>query len=261
MKLGRFLGNLGIDPRVAVLAAGGLMPYLRDRRDFYGQVKGSGSEFRLARTRPHLADRRDKAGTARGHYFHQDLLVAQRIYAAAPRKHVDVGSRVDGFISHVAAFRTIEVHDIRPLETSASQIDFICRDVTDADPAFDDYCDSLSCLHALEHFGLGRYGDAVEYYAYKDGLDNLVRMLQPGGTLYLSVPVSRDQRIEFNAHRVFSIPYLLELATERGLSLIDLSIVNDAGDLLVGVHADAAGIARTFDLSHGCAIMTLRSAK
>lgn len=24
------------------------------------------------------------------------------------------------------------------------------------------YCDSLSCLHALEHFGLGRYGDPID---------------------------------------------------------------------------------------------------
>ena len=31
------------------------------------------------------------------------------------------------------------------------------------DSALGGYCDSLSCLHALEHFGLGRYGDAVDF--------------------------------------------------------------------------------------------------
>ena len=39
------------------------------------------------------------------------------------------------------------------------------------------------------------------------GFENLVSMLNPGGTLYLSVPISSEQRIEFNAHRVFSIAH------------------------------------------------------
>ena len=39
------------------------------------------------------------------------------IYAARPEKHVDVGSRVDGFVAHVASFREIEVFDVRPIAT------------------------------------------------------------------------------------------------------------------------------------------------
>jgi len=62
----------------------------------------------------------------------------------------------------------------------------------------------------MEHFGLGRYGDPVNYDGYLLGLNNLYQILKIGGKLYFSVPIG-PQRIEFDAHRVFSLSYLLEL--------------------------------------------------
>jgi len=53
-----------------------------------------------------LTDRFDPGGDASGHYFHQDLIVARRIFERDPRKHVDVGSRIDGFVAHLAVFRS-----------------------------------------------------------------------------------------------------------------------------------------------------------
>ena len=70
-------------------------------------------------------------------------------------------------------------------------------------------CDSVSSLHAIEHFGLGRYGDPLCWDGHVRGLDNLTRLLKVGGKLYFSVPIG-EQRIEFNAHRVFSIQWLLD---------------------------------------------------
>ena len=97
-----------------------------------------------------------KAGSAAGQYFHQDLLIAQRIFEAKPARHVDVASRIDGFVAHLGVFRQVEVFDIRPLTTSARNIIFRRCDLTaDIEPEFVDYCDFISCLHALEHFGLG----------------------------------------------------------------------------------------------------------
>ena len=46
-----------------------------------------------------LNDYDANAGRAKGHYFHQDLLVAKFINESNPRRHVDIGSRVDGFIA------------------------------------------------------------------------------------------------------------------------------------------------------------------
>ena len=46
------------------------------------------------------------------------------------------------------------------------------------------------------------------------GLDNLHRALKQDGKLYLSTPIG-PQRIEFNAHRVFAVSYLLDCIAER----------------------------------------------
>ena len=85
--------------------------------------------------------------------------MARRIYENNPDIHFDVGFRVDGFVVHVAAFRKIKVVDIRPQASQIKNIEFLQADMMS--PVSDSLvacCDSLSCLHALEHFGLGRYG-------------------------------------------------------------------------------------------------------
>jgi hypothetical protein len=56
-----------------------------------------------------LKDYNEQAGSASGHYFHQDLLVASFIQKSSPERHIDVGSRIDGFVAHVASFRKIEI--------------------------------------------------------------------------------------------------------------------------------------------------------
>jgi len=58
----------------------------------------------------------------RGHYFHQDLLIAREIYKNNPVKHIDIGSRIDGFVAHVAVFREIEIFDIRLQENNVKNI-------------------------------------------------------------------------------------------------------------------------------------------
>ncbi len=205
---------------------------------------------------PCLADRFVESGSAKGHYFHQDLLIARRIFLNAPDIHVDVGSRVDGFVAHVASYRKIKVIDIRPLSQGIPNIEFIQADLMQ-DPRADlvGFCDSLSCLHTIEHFGLGRYGDPIDYDGYLKGLESLIKMLKPGGRLYFSVPIGL-QRIEFNAHRVFSVTYLMELFAER-LQLTQFSFVDDAGDLHENVPLTPAAAADSFGCHYGCGIFEL----
>jgi hypothetical protein len=71
------------------------------------------------------------------------MLVAQKIFIRRPIKHVDVGSRMDGFVAHVAVFRPIEVLDIRQLTTSIKNIIFRQCDLMNLPADLEDYCDSL----------------------------------------------------------------------------------------------------------------------
>ena len=117
------------------------------------------------------------------------------------------------------------------------------------------YCDSLSSLHALEHFGLGRYGDPLKYNGHLLGLNNLHQILKKGGKLYLSVPIG-PQRIEFNAHRVFSVGYLLD--NFAGRYVIDqFSFVDDCGDLHENTPITDTGLKHNFGCTFGCGIFEM----
>jgi hypothetical protein len=205
---------------------------------------------------PCLGDRFDTGGVAAGQYFHQDLLVAQWIFEASPERHVDVGSRVDGFVAHVASFRSIEVLDLRPVATSARSIGFHQRDIMQEDPAWDECCDSLSCLHTIEHFGLGRYGDELSPDGWIVGWRNLVRMVRPGGVVYLSTMIGA-QRIEFDAHRVFAATTVLALVADT-CEVESIAYVDDLGDLHVDIDPSAQEVRGSFGCENGCLILRLR---
>jgi Caenorhabditis protein of unknown function, DUF268 len=233
-------------------AAQGVPFVIKDYFQLKKQNELAETQWKLGFTMPCFHDKYDFGGVASGDYFHQDLLVAQKIFAAQPQKHADVGSRVDGFVAHVAAFRIIEVFDIRPLNAHPKNILFKQADFMDLSDDLLEYCDSLSCLHALEHFGLGRYGDPIDLDGYRKGFENLCKMLKPSGTLYFSVPIGAE-RIEFNAHRVFSIKTVLDLAKDR-LKLIDFSYVDDRGDLYENQLLTEEAAVNSFNLHYGCGI-------
>jgi SAM-dependent methyltransferase len=185
---------------------------------------------------PCLNDFSDQAGSVGGHYFYQDLHVAQRIFSRNPERHVDIGSRIDGFVAHVASFRSIEVFDYRELLTPVPNVTFRQCNLLALPPDLSNYCDSLSCLHVIEHVGLGRYGDPIDLFGHLKALDNLATILKPGGILYLSAPFG-EERIEFNAHRVFALTTLAEMVQSK-FRLLSFSYVNDVGSFNANAHLD-----------------------
>lgn len=252
----RLLSIMGLEPRRSFTAVLALPGYLRDYLKFFDQHRRSTSGFRWGAPFPCLMDRAVQSGAAKGHYFHQDLFVANRVFMEKPERHIDVGSRVDGFVAHVASFRAIEVLDVRPLRGGLLNISFVQADLMSKLPAaLVECCDSVSCLHALEHFGLGRYGDPLDYEGHVRGIGNLAAMLKPRGKLYLSVPIG-PHRIEFNAHRVFGMNRILEIVADA-FELAAFSYVDDAGDFHPNVPVTADDAARSFGCHYGCGIFEL----
>ena len=214
--------QFGLDPLIFLHSLRGFPIYLRDwfafRKDFAGTMK----------FKPCLHDRYQEGGATKSEYFWQDLLVARAIHAAKPVKHVDIGSRVDGFVAHVASFREIEVFDVRPISTEVPGVVFCEADLMNPTSLpktlSGGYCDSLSCLHAIEHFGLGRYGDPINPQGYQRGIANMAQLLQPGGTFYLSTPIGQE-RVEFNANWVFDPRSIMRCAEEAGMTLQKLTVI------------------------------------
>ena len=179
---------------------------------------------------PCLHDWHEQAGAAKGEYFWQDLYVARKIFASNPQKHVDIGSRIDGFVAHIASFREIEVLDVRPISAMVPGVTFREIDLQAENQLKSAYCDSLSCLHALEHFGLGRYGDKIDPLGHELGLQQMLRLLRANGAFYLSVPIGKEC-LEFNAYRVLSPATVLRLAHSNGLLLTSFAYVDSTGKL------------------------------
>lgn len=256
-KLNVLFRYAGFYPMQLVNNIKGLRYWRTNRKAIKSQMTERGNKDFTLTVRPQLGDRFDTAGTMVGHYFHQDLLVAQKIHDANPIEHVDIGSRIDGFVAHLASFRKVKVFDIRPVESKVENIAFEQRDIMEFYADLEGRCESISCLHAIEHFGLGRYGDPVDVDGHTKALDNIYRYLKSGGVFYFAVPIGEHQRIEFDAHRVFSVGYLMNLFEDK-YELLNFSYVDDAGDLHKNIVLNNENKCNSFGLNYGCGIFELK---
>ena len=248
------LNFFGLNPFLLLNNIRGLPFYFHDLLTIIRQ-KNRDTTFCFGHIYPILNERFSESGTMSGHYFHQDLLIARKIFKANPKHHVDIGSRIDGFVAHVAAFREIVVFDIRPQTSKVKNIIFNKSDLMQLPGNLINFCDSVSALHSIEHFGLGRYGDLVDYNGSLKAIENIYRMLRVGGKFYFSVPIGR-QRIEFNAHRIFSVQYLLHIFKDK-FFVNSFSYVDDMGQLFEDVELARIEIEKNFSCNYGCGIFEL----
>ncbi len=84
-------------------------------------------------------------------------------------------------------------------------------------------------MHTIEHIGLGRYGDPLDAKGDLKAINELKRVVKPGGDVIFVTPVGRS-RIEFNAHRIYSFEQINEYFSP--FKLIEFSLVPDAGGLI-----------------------------
>ena len=218
----------GFNPGTLLRSIAGLPAFLSDWFKYQRLNSTPTLRLRLKDAFPILTDRYASAGHAEGHYFHQDLWAAKKIFKASPGQHLDIGSRIDGFIAHLLTFMPVTIVDIRPLVSKIDGLTYLQDDATSLSMLPTDSVQSLSSLHAAEHFGLGRYSDPIDPNACFAFINSLQRVLAPGGKLYFSVPVGRE-RVEFNAHRVFSPSTILKRFSL--LRLESFSFVGDDGTL------------------------------
>lgn len=253
-QFGIFLISFGFDPRRTLASLRFLLGYIHDLITWFVKTNASQRKKFPLRLLPTLSDRYATSGIASGHYFHQDLWAARLIYEHGPEKHIDVGSRIDGFVAHLLCFREVTVVDIRALNSKVVGLHFLQADMMADKPLLITPSPSVSCLHALEHFGLGRYGDPLNPDGWRIGMRRLAELVALNGRLYLSVPIGRPS-VEFNAQRIYHPDYILEEASINGLTLLAFSYVDDAGE----VHSERTPlsqelISRILNFTCGCGL-------
>jgi len=65
--------------------------------------------------------------------------------------------------------------------------------------------DAISSFSSIEHDGLGRYGDPINPNGDFDAISEFHFLLNPGGILYLGIPISGNQGyVEANYHRMYN---------------------------------------------------------
>jgi SAM-dependent methyltransferase len=243
--------NAGFRPLALIRALLQCPSYLSDRRII--KKLAQKSDWHWGKELPILLEKGESAGNL-GAYFLQDQIVARWLYEDQPKRHIDVGSRIDGFVGSVSVFREIEVLDIRVAPGTAHNIIFHQLNLMDELPeGWRSSTDSLSCLHTIEHFGLGRYGDPLDIDGHLKGLQQLKKMLKPGGRFYLSTPMG-PQRIEFNAHRIFSAETILNWFNE-GWRIERFAYIDDQDGVHESVDWKAATVKDSFGCRSGVAII------
>ena len=189
------LRQFGIDPIRFFNASRFMLRYLKDYASF--RVKTSNPT--KIKFLPSLNDFNDSAGAADGaaNEYAEYLLINEE----NPEKHFDVGSRVDGFIAHLLANRDVILLDIRPLPYKVPRLTVIEGNIQTESIRNAEQHTSVSSLHSIEHFGLGRYRDPIDPLGHEKGLRNLAALVKSEGTLYVSFPIG-SQIVEFNSQRI-----------------------------------------------------------
>lgn len=153
------------------------------------------------------------------HYVYHTAWAARILRDSRPEDHVDVGSMIL-FVSMVSAFMPIRHYDYRP---PAVELDGLTVGQADLQglPFADRSLASLSCMHVVEHVGLGRYGDRLDPRGDHLAMSELQRVLAPGGQLLFVVPVGQP-RVVFNAHRIYDFKQIVDAFGELKLERFDL---------------------------------------
>jgi len=162
---------------------------------------------------PTLADRGAESGAADGHYFWQDLICARWIHEQKKANHFDVGSRIDGFIAHLLTFMEVTILDVRRLNSAIPGLTVLIGNAQENLSSIVGTFESVSSLHSIEHFGLGRYGDELDHLGHEKGLLNIAECVKPEGLLYLSFPIGVEV-VEFNSQRVIHPMWAVEKLSE-----------------------------------------------
>ncbi|HMI00854.1 MAG TPA: DUF268 domain-containing protein [Pedobacter sp.] len=159
------------------------------------------------------------------HYVYHTSWAARILAQSQPNLHIDISSDLR-FVTLVSAFVPIDFYDYRPVDMALSGLSSKQGDLMSL-PFSDSSVSSISCMHVIEHIGLERYGDPLDPRGDIKAINELKRVLKPGGQLFFVVPVGGSARIQYNAHRIYTFDMISSLFAD--LILDKFALVTDDG--------------------------------
>lgn len=209
-----------------------LTPFIfGDFRKFKSKDLKPRFKLSLGDSYPELKDKTVKTSFDR-HYVYHTAWAARVVKEINPAFHTDISSSLY-FCGILSAFIPVQFYDYRPADLHLSNLSTHKGNLHHL-PFADSSVASLSCLHTIEHIGLGRYGDPIDPDGDLKAAAELKRVLARGGSLLIVVPVGKP-RIEFNAHRIYSYEQIISCFAGDGIELKEFSFIpeTDAGGGLV----------------------------
>lgn len=179
------------------------------------------------------------------HYVYHPSWAARVLAITKPPLHIDISSTLH-FCSLISAFIPTQFFDFRPANIHLSNLDCKAADLLSL-PFANESVDSLSCMHVVEHIGLGRYGDPLDPDGDLKAMRELSRVLAVSGNLLFVVPVGKPM-VMFNAHRIYSYQQVIE--SFKNLDLVKFSLICEyPSSDGIREHANASEVAAQ---SYGC---------
>lgn len=170
---------------------------------------------------PCLNDATESTGFDR-HYIFHTAWAARILAQTKPSLHIDISSSLY-FVSLVSAFIPMKFYDYRPADLQLSNLESEHADLTSL-PFSNESIKSLSCMHVIEHIGLGRYGDPVDPEGDLKAIAEIKRVLALGGNLLFVVPIGMP-KIMFNAHRIYAYEQIMNYF--KGFELENFALIPD----------------------------------
>ncbi len=192
-------------------------------RSFTAMAAGKEQRFVLDERdqQPCIGDDTSTTGFDR-HYVYHPAWALRILLDLRPEKHVDISSTLH-FCSMLSAFMPVDFYDYRPAQLELSGLRSLPGDLL-ALPFADNSIPSLSCMHTVEHIGLGRYGDPLDPDGDLKAIAELKRVVAPGGSLLFVTPTGKP-RIVFNAHRIYAYEQIMDAF--EGFELREFALVPD----------------------------------
>ena len=198
--------------------------YMTEYRNFKKCMQNTVNRFEMKFTDqwPCLNDRTTTTSFDRHYVFHT-AWAARCLKKINPERHVDISSSLF-FCSIVSTFIPIDFYDYRPAELNLSQLQSRHADILQL-PFADESVSSLSCMHVVEHIGLGRYGDPFDPDGDLKAIAELRRVIANKGSLLFVVPLGSSPKIMFNAHRVYNYDQVISYF--ESFELMEFALISE----------------------------------